>query len=284
MADLDLRDRLNAYVMAEPPRTLTAEAVLRAGQRARRVHRLGLASAVVVLVATAAVVPTVLLRPTPLPAPVGTTPPFAGGVTLDLAHLCTAAEAPTPPAAVRVDASPVDPTGGPEFPDAEIDRTAAQLRCAVSEMVAAKLPGFRFTELHSALQGDRPRLTEPLEFYVEVPGPRFVTDAVAVDESGAVTIGFDVAGHSRLGGCEPTSCTVRRGPQGEQVLVLEGTGGRHVEVRRGRTVIDVWELLVDGRLPLSAQEDGQPRDELPLTVDQLIEIAVDPRLDVFTHQ
>ena len=284
MADLDLRDRLNAYVAAEPPRTLTAEAILRAGQKARRVHRLGFASAMTVLVATAAVVPTVLLRPTPSLAPAGTTPTVTGGVTLDPTHLCTTAGAPTPPAAVRVDSTPANPPGGSALPDAEIDSMAAQLRCAVSDLVAAKLPGFRFTGLHSALQGGRPRLTEPLEFYVEVPGPRFVTDAVAIDERGAVTIGFDVARHSRMVTCEPPSCTRRDGPDGEQVLVSEGEGGRTVEVHTGQTVVYVFELLVDGRLPLSAQEHGQPRDDLPLTVDQLIEIAVDPRLDIFAHQ
>ncbi len=234
-----------------------------------------------VLAATAAVFPTVLLRPTPALEPVGTTPTFAGGVTLDPSLLCTTAEALTPPVAIRVDTMPVDPTGGAAIPDAEIDRTAAQLRCAVSELVAAELPGFHFTELHSALQGNRPRPTAPLEFYVEVPGPRFVTDAVAIDERGAVTIGFDVARHGRIVACEPSSCTQRSGPHGEQVLLSEGTGGRSVEVHRGQTVIYVSELLVDGRLPLSAQEDGRPRDELPLTVDQLIEIATDPRLDVF---
>jgi len=48
-------------------------------------------------------------------------------------------------------------------------------------------------------------------------------------------------------------------------------------------VVVFWEVLLDARLPLSGP-GGRPRDELPLSVNQLIEIAADPRLDVFAHR
>lgn len=281
MADQDLRDRLIAYVADEPPRTLTAQSVLRAGRRARTVHRLGVASAVVVL-AAGALLPTVLLRPTPGLAPGDPTPTLAGEGPLDPALRCASAAAPTPPVAVRVAAGPGDESGAPGRPDAKVDRTAARLTCSASELVAARLPRFRFAALHDALQGGRPRPTEPLEFYVE-PSGRFLADAVAIDERGAITLGFEIAGSSRLPTCDPDSCTRHTGPRDEQILVLGGEAGHHIEVHTGHTVVVFWELRLDGRVRLSSP-DGHPRDELPLSVDELIEVALDPRLDVFDQR
>lgn len=285
MDDSEIRERLIAYVSAEPPRTLTADAILQAGRRARRMSRLRVTSAVVILTATAAVVPAVLLHQ----ADAGHDPARAAG---NADHVCAAAGAP--PRAVR-DRDGFPPYDGTSAADADtealIDRRAALLRCVVTELVTARLPGFRF---HQVGEADTPpaRTLAPFEFFVDVEHQRFESTAVAVDDRGAVTVGFtvtrtsdgprDSVRHAIDPACPVPPCQHATAPGGWPITYRASEWSLHVTVDFGQTTVRAWMFAQDLRhwrsLPTTP-----PRAGLPLTVDQLIEIATDPRLDIFAQ-
>jgi hypothetical protein len=162
----------------------------------------------------------------------------------------------------------------------DVDRTAARLRCAVTELVAARLPGFWFYRVG---QADAPALVAPLEFYVS-DGPRFTTYAVAADGRGGATLALTVArpgtGESP-GWC--AGCAATTGSGGEQIGYRADNGSIAVEVHWGQTVVDATVFTQD-LSHWNAPALSQPRDQLPLRLNQLIEIATDFRLNAFVDQ
>jgi hypothetical protein len=283
MDDAEIRERLIAYVSAEPPRTLTADAVLRAGRRARRMSRLRATSAAVILTATAAVVPAMLgHRAGDGSDPTATDP--------DVEPACAATA--EPPRAVR-DGDGFPPYDGTSAADAEtdalIDRRAALLRCVVTELVTSRLPGFRF---HQVGDADKPpaQTLAPFEFYVDVEHHSFASTAVVVDDQGAVTMGFTIGRTSDFTSspardltCVSSDCQRTTDPHGWNITYHASDSGLNVTVDFGQTVVQAWMFAQDLR-HWHSQPTAPPRAELPLTIDQLIEIATDPRLDVFAQR
>jgi hypothetical protein len=283
MDDPDIRERLIAYVSAEPPRTLTADAVVRAGRRARRLSRLRATSAAVILTATAAVVPAVL-------GAGGGSDPTGTDPAVETACVATA----EPPRAVRDGDGfpPYDETSAADAEtDALIDRRAALLRCVVTELVTSRLPGFRF---HQVGDADTPpaRTLAPFEFYVDVEHQRFESTAVAVDDQGAVAVGFTVTrasdvqhdsdGQAIDPACPSPPCQHTTAPGGRNITYQASDLSLHVTVDFGQTIVQAWMFAQDLR-HWHTQPTAPPRAGLPLTIEQLIEIASDPRLDVFAQ-
>jgi len=278
MDDAEIRERLIAYVSAEPPRTLTVDAILRAGRRARRMNRLRVVTAVAVLTATAAVVPAVLLHQ----ADAGRDPAPA---TATVDHACAAAE--DPPRAVR-DSDGFVPYVGPTAtdPDADalIDRRAALLRCAITDLITSRLTGFQFHQVSDA-DATPARTLAPFEVYVDVEHQVFESAAVAVDGQGAVTVGFTVtpasdrSGHSDPS-CPTLPCHYTTAPGGWNITVYASETSLGVTVYFEHSTVQAWMFAQDLR-HWHSQPSAPPRTELPLTVDQLIDIATDPRLDIF---
>ncbi|MBX6750180.1 MAG: hypothetical protein IRY85_11020, partial [Micromonosporaceae bacterium] len=284
MDDPEIRERLIAYVSAEPPRTLTAEAILQAGRRVRRMSQLRVGSVAVVLVATAAAVPAVLTHQA-----------VDGGnsaaTVLNVERVCAAVAAP--PRAVR-DEDGFPPYAGTSTVDAEtdalIDWRAARLRCAVTELVTSRLPDFRF---HQVGDADTPpaQTLAPLEFYASPGGLRFTSTAVVVDDRGAVRMGFivirsvDIGREPDFSGflgalCPSEHCL--RGERGGRIAHWADDTSLIIAVDFGQTAVRDWMLAEDLR-HWHSQPTAPPRAELPLSIEQFIEIATDPRLDVFAQ-
>lgn len=112
-----------------------------------------------------------------------------------------------------------------------------------------------------------------------------------VDNRGAVSIGFavirsiDIDREPDFRGCFNTACaseSCRRGERGEPIAYWANDTSMTVSVDFGQTAVNAWMLTQDYR-HWRSQPTAPPRAELPLSIDQLIEVATDSRLDVFAQ-
>lgn len=299
--DTQIHDALVAYTSAEPPPSFTYDDVLAGGRRARRRRRVagaGAAAAVAVLAAGGGSL--ALAHRGADPAPYAVAGPSWS--VLDAAPFCaTAGAEPTSPL-VRPTTVVNEKNGYPvRIPAEPADHAAARISCYLAAALPPLLPDVAYHRPSSA-----PADTVPLQAY---PGrifdparpadtaPPFVTaGAVIVDDRGAGEIGFGAAS-AYESAAEATAncvgaCTVRSGPGGETVTVLDTgapSGYRHVQVHvyRGDTIASA--SASNGVTPpmASGQAIGQDqlrpaRRDLPLTVEQLVELACAPELELFS--
>jgi hypothetical protein len=283
----DIHDALVAYTDDAPPPAFTYDQIRRDGRRARRLRRIGAAAGVATTVAAVAVSISVIGRPSP--------PPTAAAA--DAAPFCrTAAENPTGPA-IEPSTSIEATNGYPvRWPAEAPEHAAARMSCFLIEAVPALLPEATFRPDPSARPG-----TLPLEAYPfgirtvldpsEPVKPQMGASAVIADDEGVGTIGFDLRPTwqpvaTAIAKCGPPSCSVRKGPHGETVIVIETTGDSGyrevtVNVYRGDTFV-VGSVTNGVRKKIERSDQVVAgRKDLPITVDQLIELAAAPPLTLF---
>ena len=298
MTDTDLddgiREALTAYTGEEPPLTFTFGEVLTAGRRSRRRRRAAAATAgSLVFVAVTGIFVTAWTHGREEPPPVAVDGP--AWPALDPAPFCAAASArpsgpviaPTTVADERTD-YPI------RIPTEPADHAAARFSCHLSRVVPPLLPGVTFHRFPGQSDGLRPLQAYPARvFDPDRPGdtapPYFSAEAVVSDREGVGDIGFGVSAASETVADAITSCSgcaVRKGPHGETVLVHEVTeesGLRlvNVWVHRGDTVAfaTASNAIPDENADAQSQQVGRP--DPPLTVDQLVEVASAPELDLF---
>lgn len=302
--DTQIHDALVAYTGAEPPLSFTYDEVLAGGRRARRRRRFAVVSAAAAVAAVAAggISLTLPHRSADLPpAPYAVAGPSWS--TLDAAPYCRIASAePTSPL-VKPTTVVSEKNNYPiRIPAEPADHAAARISCYLAAAVPPLLPDA--TTYHRSaptpadimpLQAYPGRIFDP-ERPADTAPPYITADAVVVDEQGAGEIGFGAA-PAYESAAEATancagSCTVRTGPNGETVTVLESnaaSGYHHVEVHvyRGDTIASA--SASNGVTPptapgeaISSDELKPARQDLPLTVEQLIELACAPQLDLFS--
>jgi hypothetical protein len=301
MQDSLVRDALLTYAADEPPMTISSTSVLDAGRRSRRRRRLAALSGAAGGVAAVGGV-LALLIPALGPAPAR--PPITVGgpvwTQLDPSALCAAATVPAapvpglPPTATNAKTGYSMPV--PSEPPAH---AAARISCELMRAVPALLPGASF-QLEPGAAGDvQPLQVAPVRVFdparpAETSPPMIMGGAVISDAGGVGTIGF---GFSPAYEPPPTSqtcqgpCVLRTGPHGEAVAVLTFVGGNgfilvNLYVYSGRTIVFVSASNgvtppASGMQPHSLEDATVGRDDLPLTVDQLITVASSLTLTLF---
>ncbi|GAA1620527.1 hypothetical protein [Actinoplanes couchii] len=301
-SDTQIHDALVAYTGAEPPLSFTYDEVLAGGRRARRRRRLAVAGAAAVVAAVAAGGASFALplrSADPAPAPYTVAGPAWS--TLDAARSCEAAGAePTSPL--------VEPTtvvneknGYPiRIPAEPADHAAARISCYLAEVVPPLLPEVTYHRSSSTpsdimpLQAYPGRVFDPARPADTTP-PFITADAVIVDDQGAGEVGFGASpayesAADAAANCT-APCTVRQGPDGETVTVLDtsaASGYHHVEVHvyRGDTITTasasngVTPAMPPGEA-IGSDQLEPTRHGLPLSVEQLMELAGAPELDLF---
>ncbi|GAA2910395.1 hypothetical protein Acy02nite_89690 [Actinoplanes cyaneus] len=303
--ETDIHDALVAYTGAEPPLSFTYDEVLAGGRRARRRRRFAVAGAAAA-VAAVAVGGVSLALPhrsadlTPAPPPYAVAGP--GWSTLDAAPYCRIASAePTSPL-VKPTTVVNEKNNYPiRIPAEPADHAAARISCYLAAAVPPLLPDVTYYRSSSSpgdimpLQAYPGRIFDP-ERPADTAPPYITAGAVVVDEQGAGEIGFGAApayesAADATANCAG-SCTVRTGPNSDTVTILDTSGAsgyRHVEVHvyRGDTVASA--SASNGVTPptapgeaISGDELQPTRQDLPLTVEQLIELASAPELDLFS--
>jgi hypothetical protein len=301
--DTQIHDALVAYTDAEPPLSFTYDDVLAAGRRARRRRRLAVAGAAAAVAAVAVGGVSLALphrRGDLLLAPYAVAGPSWS--TLDAAPYCkTASAEPTSPLVKPTTVVNEKNDYAIRIPAEPADHAAARISCYLATAVPPLLPDVTYHRSSST-----PADTMPLQAYpgrvfdparpADTTPPYITADAVITDDQGAGTIGFG-AGPAYESAADAAAncagiCAVRRGPHGETVTVLEITeasGYRHVEVHvyRGDTIASA--SAENGVTPPTAPGEASStnglkpaRRDLPLTVQQLIELACAPELDVFS--
>ncbi|WP_430782274.1 hypothetical protein [Actinoplanes sp. G11-F43] len=290
MTDPDLRDALKAYTSGEPPLTFTFDQVVAGGRRVRRRRRLAVAGVTAVLVAAGGVV---LGRP-PAPAPQPLLPAGPSWAALDPGPFCA-----------RAGAAPVEPLVEPttvvserngfaiRIPAEPAGHTAARISCYLATVVPPLLPEVTFHRAAAA-----PEATLPLQAYPgrvfdpadpgETTPPYVTADAVVADARGVGSVGFgSIAAYESsaeaVANCAGDGCSVRTGPNGETVIVLDTTAASgyrtvRVSVYRGDTIGTA--SASNGVLPAVPAGEAIGDDELTpgrpdplLGVDQLIAVA-----------
>jgi hypothetical protein len=296
--DTRIHDALVAYTGAEPPLSFTYEEVLAGGRRARRRRRLAVAGAAsVAAVAVAGGVSLVLPHRTADPAPYAAAGPSWSA--LDPAPYCTTAGAPPTGALVKPTTVINEKNDYPiRIPSEPAGHAAARISCYLAKAVPPLLPDATYHRTEGTpadalpLQAHPARLFDPARPADTAP-PFISADAVIADDQGAGTIGFS-ASPAYESAADATancagSCAVRSGPHGETVTVLTTTtasGYRHVEIRVYRGDMIVSASASNGVTPAMAPEqasqgDREPvRRDLPLTVEQLVELASAPEFDL----
>ncbi|XVU29925.1 hypothetical protein ACQPZJ_23395 [Actinoplanes sp. CA-054009] len=284
--DSDIRDALAAYTRDAPPPAFTVTDVVTAGRRRRRRTVIAGAAAALVLIAGGI---AVLARP-------GGAPYVPAGPSWELlepAPFCAAAT-PVPTA------SPSSYNGMP-LPSRGVE---ARLSCYLATAVPPLLPSVTYYRDVST-----PATTLPLEVYAgrvfdpkrpeETSPPYFTSSAVIRDAEGAGDIGFGLTPRYRPDDearteCAGRECTIRTGPHGELVTVIdvtmESTGVRlvNVYVHKADTIVMasasnglLKEATVDPGRAYSGADYIRTRDDLPLSVEQLIGVAAAPEMELF---
>ncbi|MFC3742684.1 hypothetical protein [Paractinoplanes deccanensis] len=176
---------------------------------------------------------------------------------------------------------------------------AARMSCYLAEAVPRLLPSVTCHRLNDA---------EPFEAYVgrsfdpnrpeETAPPFFTAEALVRDERGTGEVSFGMSPRyedddSARAGCSGPPCTVRTGPHGELVTVLDSTmasGVRLVNVSVYKKDTITTASAMNGVLAATPADPGRAysdsdyrrtRDDLPITVDQLIAVAAAPEMDLF---
>jgi hypothetical protein len=303
-ADVQIHDALVAYTGAEPPMSFTYDEVLAGGRRARRRRRLAVAGAVAAVAAVAAGGVSLALphRSADLsPAPYAVAGPSWS--TLDAAPYCaTASAAPTSPL-VKPTTVVNEKNGYPiRIPAEPADHAAVRISCYLTTAVPPLLPRVTYHRSATAPAGTMPLQAYPGRTFdparpADTTPPFITADAVVADDQGAGTIGFGAApayesAADATTNCTGNGCTVRTGPNGETITVLDTTtasGYHHVEVHVYRAGTIVSASAENGVTPAAvpgeaiSSDDLKPtRKDLPLTVEQLVELASAPELDLFS--
>jgi hypothetical protein len=286
----DIHDALVAYTDDAPPAAFTYDQIRLAGRRSQRLRRLATTGAVAVTVVAVTAGVTFEVY-TPQSAPEAVTGPAP-----DRGPHCRAADLPyqhLKPTTLINGAN-----GFPmRIPTEPPEHAAARFSCFLAEAVSAVLPGAVLRQDPSA-----PADTGPLEAYPfrsrdvlkpfdPVP-PAINASALLADDVGFGEIAFRVSPAyetvaTAKANCRQLSCSVRTGPHGETVTVTNVTTGSGYR----RTTVNVYR---GDTITLASVSNGVPQDpgsdeggktvgrkDLPLTVDQLIDLAAAPQLDLF---
>jgi hypothetical protein len=289
----DIRDALTAYTEDPPPPAFSFDGILATGRRRRRTRRLAGGGVLLVLALGVA-----LTLPSFLPAPI----PYASPTVLDTSGWCaTASAAPTGPTVAPT--SVVNEKNGYRIriPVEPAVHAAARMSCYLGETVPPLLPGAALSRDPSDPVGIAPLQAYPARVFdparpAETSPPTITASAVVTDKRGTGTIGFGAipstettADAARNCGPGP-QCTVRTGPHGETVIVLDSTSSSGVRVvnisvyRGDTTILASASNVVLPAAPGQAVnlDDFSPGFRgLPLTVDQLIMLADTPAFDLF---
>ncbi|WP_433302006.1 hypothetical protein ACQP2F_07770 [Actinoplanes sp. CA-030573] len=294
MADTDIRELLVAYTGDPPPPAFSYDGVLAAGRKRRRRRRIGAACAAVLAAAGLgiALLPGAGSRDD-LTFPVLDGPFWA---TLDPQPYC--AKASEPPAGPTVQPTTVLGTRIPTEPAAH---AGARISCYLAKTVPPRLDGTDFYRDPATPAGTRPLEAYPLRVFdpkrpAETTPPVISVSAVVRDARGVGEIGFGVSSTSpgaaaAAKDCDGHGCTVRTGPHGETIMVLD------VRTSSGYRLVNIWIYRGDttsfasaangittefGPGGVTSAEQQKPsRPDLPLSVDDLIAIASDPAMTLF---
>ncbi|GIF00172.1 hypothetical protein [Paractinoplanes rishiriensis] len=293
MPDTDIRRMLDDYISDEPPMSFGLADVRAAGRRARRRRRaaaLSGAGAVVAMVAAGAGMMGVRPDDGTRPAPHRLAGAF--WAELDPRPFCTAALRIAPTQAPTTVTN--EKNGYPvRIPAEPAEHAAARLSCYLAGAVPPLLPGADYYRSESTPAG-----TVPLEAYpAETTPPAISASAVVSDERGVGEIAFGMWARAsteaeNVANCDGPPCTVRRGPNGEAIIVLDvrqDSGVRlvNITVFRGDTMAFA---SASNALPAPPAPTGQAgsagdrrlgRDDLALSVDQLIDLLMAPAFTLF---
>jgi hypothetical protein len=304
-AHTQISDALITYTGDPPPLTFTYDQVLTAGRRERRLRRITIASS-----ATAVAGVAVSIAALALPRLMSTAPPTSYTVagpswsTVDPTPYCRTASAP-----------PTGPTVAPttvvnekngyriRIPTEPADHAAARISCYLAAAVPPLLPGVAFYRDPATPAGTVPLQAYPYRVFdparpAQTTPPGISASAVVTDEQGVGDIGFGVSpayetAAAAAANCRGPHCSVRTGPHGETVTVLDVTtdsGYRliNVHVYRGDTIIFASAsngtpaaVALDPSQAVSSDQKKAGRKDLPLSIDQLIELTAVPQLDLF---
>ena len=305
MHDTLVRDALLSHAANEPPMKFTSSDMIKAGRRSRTLHRGAWAGSVLAVTLMAGA--GLALAPTgsspPAPSPVALPPGTPLWTTLDSEAFCAEAAAPAEPAIEPT--SVVNPKNGFSItiPTEPADHAAARLSCYLMRAVPQLMPSAAF-----ARDPNSPAQTVPLQAFarrvfdpdraLDTSPPFIEANAVVSDNDGVGQVGFAVSPASEsvadsIANCS-RECIVRTGPHGEVVTVLtveSDTGYRlvNINVYKGQTVAiasasnGAPAALSPGQV--GAITDGLSpevgRADLPLSVEDLIEILTAPELTLF---
>lgn len=293
--DSSVRDALLSHTADGPPMPFTADDVIRAGRRSRRWHRAAVAAGAgltVAALAAAAMMVIPILKPAPryvLPADV----PL--WTELDPTPFCDLAAAPVaePEAAPTTVVSPKNgfPILIPTEPPAH---ASARFSCYLLAAVPDYLPGASFALAPLAPDGTVPLEVRPGRVFdpdrpLDTSPPYLVSEAVITDAGGVGSIGFSASpayesADQTIRNCTG-ECTVRYGPDGEIITVLDIAGA---DPQRDVRLVNI--LVYDGETilfasamngvsdPVGPFAVNPPvlvgRDDLPISIDALIEILL----------
>jgi len=302
--DTQIHDALAAYTGDEPPLSFTYDEVLARGRRARSHRRLAVAG---IAVAVAAAGTGGVLLGLPRPSADTSPPPYAvagpSWSTLDAAPYCATATAPPTSPLVKPTTVVNEKNGYPiRIPAEPADHAAARISCYLATAVPPLLPDATYHRSASTPAGTLPLQAYPGRVFdpahpADTTPPFITAGAVITDDQGAGEIGFGAAPASEsvaeaTANCTGNGCTARIGPNGETVTVLDYTtasGYRHVEVHVYRAGAVISASAENGLTPATNPGEGVTSDEikptrrdLPLTVEQLVELASAPELDPFS--
>ena len=302
MPDAEIRDLLVAYTEEGPPPSFTFDGIVASGRKRRRRRRIlavGASAAAVVAVATGLAMAAPREEAQRLPAATVPAGPF--WATLDPKPFCATANRP-----------PTGPTIAPtsvasekngyliRIPTEPAGHAAARISCYLATAVPPRLEGTDFYRDTATPAGTTPLQAFPLRTFDPArPGdtapPIVSASAVLRDEDGVGEIGFGVSAASESeaevrAGCDGP-CTVRIGPHGETVTVLD------VRTPAGFRLVNIWIYRGDCAMFASASngvtgptasgeagvlENETPgRKDLPLSVDDLIDLASAPEMTLF---
>jgi hypothetical protein len=289
MDDTRVANALRAYVANEPPTRLTSHSVLAAGRKSRRRHRIAAVGTTLGGVVAAGAI-ALLIVPGLVRGPGSGAAGSPMWTELDPSPFCAVAATPAP-SATPPGSSVVSPKNGFRIPlpSEPTAHAAARLSCFLLRTV----PGLLSPTTRFALAWDAPPGVIPLQVSVRQG-----------EDPASYSGGALVAGNSGFGeiafGVSPTwqstddavatcigPCTVHTGPHGEVMTVVSiqdnGYYRINVEVYQGNSITSASASNgdLDGRVPPVGQDSiNQPfgRPDLPLSLDQLIEIAAAPDL------
>lgn len=263
--DGDLRAALHGYVTGgEPPLGLTSSGAVTAGRRAARrrmtLQALGAAAAVVVTVVGAAQL---------VAHPAAPRPPVA------------ATQQPQPSSAAPSERSC---TGLVTGPDADDDDRRLAITCYLTATLPGMLPGATLSQPPGQAA---PAGTLPLHAYPHSWAYGFNADALVTDAAGVGLVFIVVEPREPANrppdkeSCAAPSCQRRTGPRGEVV-------GIYTKPEKDGTSTGTSVVLYSAGSTVSATAANHTPTTLmatrpapPLTLDQLWQLATEPRLQVY---
>jgi hypothetical protein len=274
MQEAEMQRVLKVYVRdGEPAMGLTADEVLAAGRRSRRTRRLAVFAGAGLATAVAAA---------------GVVLAFGGsstGADFAAADPCPVRPGPRPSGVIAADRP---------LPPALVEWAATSVTCYLTEELPRLLPAAKYGQVPGVPAGPLQAFThggEPpwgnrvdaLALIRDAEGTGDLTVMVGVvDRSAAVQAKRDCQGE------KAAPCSVRKGPNGETVLLGTEAAGTPaeaprnfvVQVFRGHSEIDVQVSNTD-RQVVNGQAPVATRPEPVLSADQAVQLALSPELYLF---